>query len=90
MGTLSKNYAVCVCCYNFLSLKSGILRFLNEGKGFFGKIKQRYEDFHVHECDLSGRVLRLTTVEDVTEKVEPEKGDEEVARGMQRASLHVN
>lgn len=39
----------------------GITEFMSgEGGGFFGIIKERYTDFHVHEIGLDGRVAKLS------------------------------
>ena len=43
-----------------LFLLKGIVAYLSEHAGFQGVIKQRFEDFHVHEIDQGGNVVRLT------------------------------
>ena len=51
----------------------GMSEFLGLQRGFSGVVKNRWEDFHVHEIDLQGRVVRLTSTdlpaEDCKEKV---------------------
>jgi hypothetical protein len=53
----------------------GISTFIRDGDSFSGIIKSRFSDFLVHEIDLSGQVVRLTSTqlpqeEQKTDKVE--------------------
>ncbi len=41
----------------------GMTEFLGLQRGFSGVVKNRWEDFHVHEIDLDGNVVRLTSVD---------------------------
>ncbi|CAN7988732.1 unnamed protein product, partial [Ixodes hexagonus] len=41
----------------------GITEYIGNHKGFSGQLKQRYSDFLVNEVSLSGKVVRLTTLD---------------------------
>lgn len=51
----------------------GMTESLGVHRGFSGVVKNRWEDFHVHEIDLEGQVVRLTSTDlpadDLKEKV---------------------
>lgn len=66
-----------------------ITEYLNDHQGFQAVIKARYSDFHVHEIDLSNRILRLN---DLTIPVRNEQklSDEEFQALRQTFSHLIN
>eukprot|EP00041_Stephanoeca_diplocostata_P021863 m.516422 g.516422 ORF g.516422 m.516422 type:complete len:801 (+) comp21928_c0_seq4:180-2582(+) len=64
----------------------GITEYISTSPGFYGNLKQRYSDFHVHEVSLAGQVAHLTSydVPDITTFEEPI--DQEQASGSAAAS----
>lgn len=54
-----------------------ITKYLNDFEGFQAVVKARFSDFHVHEIDMSNRVLRLNNF---TIPVEPTMTDQDFKR----------
>ncbi|KAI8908466.1 pseudouridine synthase [Gorgonomyces haynaldii] len=62
----------------FLEKSCGISCFINHRKGFRGIMKARFEDFHVHEVDLTGRKVQLEHIQPV------EKQDLNVGKSLEQ------
>eukprot|EP00808_Paulinella_micropora_P023516 g77255.t1 len=58
---------------------TGITSYLTDTKGFRAILKQRYEDFHVHEIDKNGEVIHLTSFQEPAEETGGVEGEGEAA-----------
>ena len=61
----------------------GCTKFANEESGFEGIIKHRYTDFHVHEIDMQGNVVELTSTDALPEPKLP-PGFDKFLKGSQK------
>lgn len=62
-------------------LSVGIEGYLSEHSGFGGVIKQRWEDFHVHEVSPEGEILHLTELLSASELSRNIEARESLERG---------
>ena len=62
----------------------GIKEFVNKLPGMTGIIKHKYSDFHVHEIDSNGKIVRLESLEPLPKAPYPEGFEEWMSKSSSR------